>query len=461
MINLPRAIGQLKNLRIFNASKNQLETIPDTITSLKKLKAINLSQNRLTSLPKGLGKLPSLIILILNNNQLTELPREIANLNDLITLNVSNNPLKSIPVEISALKSLRKLIAEDCSFKTEFVHELAHNPHSLFEICARNMVKNKINLPSSLAHPHIVEYFKREQTCSFCFGPYFDSYVTRGRFIDRTGRDDIALDYKLCCAHWTDEEDRISAMFSTPYYRQQPSLKDAEIPSVPTSPVTEDYFNTMSGGQNPSPSSSAHTLLAGYSSEDMLLNTLVSPIDDNVHDMPSSSSSLMVPSPSYPSSSSSSLLLPPQHQKRQHTFSPLRPRSSSTSSSSTSSPSILRINAMQHHHQQNASSTLREPPQVPVLRPENLPFASLSGRQSEEADRILARNDTNGDESMERSENPRTTATAATTTINSNSNNKKTNGIKQGFAQLGARLGRRRGNSNASNNAGRDRSDTF
>jgi hypothetical protein len=447
MINLPRAIGQLKNLRIFNASKNQLETIPDTINSLKKLKAINLSQNKLTSLPKGLGGLPCLIILILNNNQLTQLPREIANLNDLITLNVSNNPLKSIPAEISTLKSLRKLIAEECSFENEFVHILAHDPPSLFELCARNMVNNKISLPSSLAHHHIADYFKREQTCSFCFGPYFDSYVTRGRFIERTGRRVIALDYKLCCAHWTDEQDRISTMFSTPYYRHQPPSQDTE---VSTSPITteddhiqQDYFNAMpirrnqSFGSGTQQQQQQQSLLAGYSSEDTLLNTLVLPMANNVPSSSSSSSSAA--SATYPPSSPS--LSPQQQQqqqqpRQQHSFSPLRPRSSSTSSSS-----ILRINAMYHHYQQNVSSTLR---QAEVQTPEELSFTSFQGRQSEEADRILSRH--NGDEIIERPDSPRS---------------RKPNGIKQGFAQLGARLGRRRGNSNGSSSIGRDRSETF
>lgn len=273
MINLPSAIGQLKNLRILNASKNQLESIPESITSLNKLKAINLSQNKLNQLPKGIGRLPNLIILILNQNELKQIPREIALLQDLITLNLSNNPLKSIPAEIAMLKSLRKLTAENCAFETEFVYPLTHDPPSLFEICARKISMEKIPLPSRVGH--ITEYFKREQTCSFCYGPYFDSFVSRGKFIERTNRQLIALDYKLCVAHWSDENDRISAMFSTPHERQSPIIHAPVIveedglhtPMEHDLPHSRhDYFGSIRSSQTtlhadiPNTSSSSHSL---------------------------------------------------------------------------------------------------------------------------------------------------------------------------------------------------------
>lgn len=276
MNNLPNAIGQLKNLRILNASKNQLEGIPESITGLTKLKAINLSQNKLCQLPKGMGSLPSLIILILNGNELTQIPREIANLNDLITLNVSDNPLKSIPAEIAMLKSLRKLTAENCDFQSEFVYPLKHDPPTLLEICARHISNTKKPLPASLGH--ITEYFKREQTCSFCFGPYFDSFVTRGKFIERTNRQLIALDYQLCAAHWSDENDRISAMFSTPYERQpQPHvvLDGLLTPSIQES-HHHDYFGSIRSFQTTFhediPSSSSSPLRPRASSSSSLFH---------------------------------------------------------------------------------------------------------------------------------------------------------------------------------------------
>ncbi|KAI8349395.1 hypothetical protein BD560DRAFT_358576 [Blakeslea trispora] len=264
MTNLPRAIGQLKNLRSLNASNNQLEYLPDTITTLPKLKAVNFSNNKLTLLPQGMSHLKHLIILLLDHNQLTQLPRELANLEALVTLNISHNPLRSIPAEISTLKSLRKLRAEGCPFETEFIHSIVHDPPSLFETCARQIVRHKMSLPID----HFKDYFERQQTCSFCSGPFFDSFVTRGKFIERTNSQVIALDYQLCCAHWTDEQDRLLSMFSTPSYRvpmltegsmdntQQPISSSLLDESLASSLVTE----VRATGTSPYPSEDHSTL---------------------------------------------------------------------------------------------------------------------------------------------------------------------------------------------------------
>lgn len=61
---------------------------------------------------------------------------------------------------------------------------------------------------------HIKEYLAQAQTCSFCDGPFFESYITRGRFIERSGRQVVALEYRLCSAHWNDESDRVKALFA-------------------------------------------------------------------------------------------------------------------------------------------------------------------------------------------------------------------------------------------------------
>ncbi|KAG0169170.1 hypothetical protein DFQ30_003898, partial [Apophysomyces sp. BC1015] len=212
MTSLPPEVGYLKNLRVLNTSHNQLENIPDTIAFLSKLKMLNLSHNSITCIPPSIGLLPKLQFVILNNNKLTAIPRELAQLRDLARLTVSHNPLKAIPAEIATLKSL-KLIADNCDFMNEFEYDPQHDPPSLFEICARAAVRIELPIPSDLPD-HIKEYFGRSEICSFCGGPYFDSYVTRGRFIQRTTRPTIALEYRLCSAHWNDNDDRIMAMFA-------------------------------------------------------------------------------------------------------------------------------------------------------------------------------------------------------------------------------------------------------
>ncbi|KAI8142467.1 hypothetical protein BJV82DRAFT_494868, partial [Fennellomyces sp. T-0311] len=213
MTSLPRTIGYLKNLGILDTSHNQLESIPDTISYLTKLTALNLSHNNIEMLPPSIGDLPRLIVITANDNKLKLIPREVAKLRGLVSLNVSNNPLVSLPAEIATLTSLRKLTAEGCDFISEFTHRLDHDPPSLFEVCARTAVRMKIPIPDDMSD-HIKEYLGRVQTCSFCGGPFFDSYVTRGRFIERSTRQQIALDYKLCAAHWNSEDDRMMALFA-------------------------------------------------------------------------------------------------------------------------------------------------------------------------------------------------------------------------------------------------------
>lgn len=248
MTSLPRTIGHLRNLRILDTSHNQLETIPDTIAYMTKLTALNISHNQLVTLPTSIGLLPKLIVIIANDNRLTSLPREIAQLRGLISLNVSNNPLPWIPAEIGTLQSLRKLIAEGCEFVEEFEHELQHDPPSLFELCARAAVRTELPIPNHMSD-HIKEYLAQAQTCSFCDGPFFESYITRGRFIERSGRQVVALEYRLCSAHWNDESDRLKALFA-PIPNTAPSRRIAAMNNI-----NKDLVNT--DGLEPTLSSSS------------------------------------------------------------------------------------------------------------------------------------------------------------------------------------------------------------
>ncbi|ORX56926.1 L domain-like protein [Hesseltinella vesiculosa] len=218
LTKLPKSIGYLNNLTVFNASHNQLTHLPLTMMHMSKLKAINVSHNQLTQLPANLGMLPDLMILILNNNQLTSIPSSLASLHQLISLNVGHNPLASLPAEVATIKSLRKLLTEDCPFIDAFETPLKHDPPSLLELCARQLVVRPP--PSALEvyrtlPEHLQEYLMTSQPCSSCQGPYFESFVRRGRYIERLANHPVALEYRLCRAHWSDEQDRLLAMFSS------------------------------------------------------------------------------------------------------------------------------------------------------------------------------------------------------------------------------------------------------
>lgn len=65
--------------------------LPSQIGNLRNLKILNASNNKMTGVPAEIGQLANLEVLDLSNNQLTGLPNELANLKNLKTLNLSGN----------------------------------------------------------------------------------------------------------------------------------------------------------------------------------------------------------------------------------------------------------------------------------------------------------------------------------------------------------------------------------
>jgi hypothetical protein len=342
MTNIPRELGYLKNLRVLNISHNAITEIPDTIAFLSKLKALNVGHNKLVELPSSIGQLPKLVIIIANNNNLISLPRELAHLTNLISLNISNNPLKYLPAEIASLSALRKLLTDDCPFEEEHTYELKHDPPSLLETCARIAVRSKLGIPNGLAD-HLKEYLSRADTCSHCKGPFFDSYVTRVRFIERRVRQAMVLKHTLCSAHWSNEDDRLLALFSSQPISTSSNHKSFDM----------DGLNDVSTTRNRAYSDS--TTNYHYSNSSLSSSLVSSPLsrrsNSNASDYPpdedyfSSTTpiSLLKSQPELPalpqeqplSSSSSSLLSPKGN----------RPRASSAASVSKRFTNFIRSNS--------------------------------------------------------------------------------------------------------------------
>lgn len=152
-----------------------------------------------------MGALPELLIAIANHNKLRYVPPELANLPKLISLTLSNNPdLTTLPAEIAEVPSLGKLLAAACGFSAypESSYSLAHDPPSLLETCARILVDQPQQHTLLTRLPlKFQRYLMTARTCSFCRGPYFDSYVRRTRCIERNPGQPITIEYRSCRAH--------------------------------------------------------------------------------------------------------------------------------------------------------------------------------------------------------------------------------------------------------------------
>ncbi|KAI8334257.1 hypothetical protein BC941DRAFT_432491 [Chlamydoabsidia padenii] len=212
LISLDPNIGLLTSLRKLDLSDNQLSDLPSSIGQLKQLQVLTISRNQLIHLPDTLRYLTRLEELDVSHNQLGSIPSDVAGMKQLVTLDLTHNPLTVLPAEITQLAKLRQLRLDPCDDDTLKPIDMAHDPPSLMEICARNIIRSTPP-PLDALPDHLVSYLASAQICSSCHGPYYESHVIRHRWIEKNDVW-IPLEYRLCSAHWSDETDRILNMFS-------------------------------------------------------------------------------------------------------------------------------------------------------------------------------------------------------------------------------------------------------
>lgn len=117
--NLPKEVGELKNLVSLDLTHNELETLPAEIGNLSELKSIVLHNNKVKTLPAEIGNLKGLWELNLTFNDLISLPIEIGGLESLQSLSVyGSRQLSSIPSEIGNLTNLIDLNLGWCQLET-------------------------------------------------------------------------------------------------------------------------------------------------------------------------------------------------------------------------------------------------------------------------------------------------------------------------------------------------------
>jgi Leucine-rich repeat (LRR) protein len=242
LTEIPAEIGYMKNLTKLDLSKNKLEHIPDTIGFLHKLSELRLSENQLTSVPSSIGSLKKLLTLMLDYNKIVELPPEIGEIKTLVNLDVRENPITVLPAELGRLQYLRKLRTDGCPLKSEFVHEIVYSPPSLMELAARTIVRQQIPILEDTTE-HLKDYLTNAKTCSFCGGPYFESFVKRGKIIDKNDQH-IPLEYRLCCPHWNTEQERVSLLFCA-LPDTAPSSEPYKYPNNSENTITSDSSASM------------------------------------------------------------------------------------------------------------------------------------------------------------------------------------------------------------------------
>ena len=90
--SIPASVFTQTEIESLDVSNNALGgAIQAEIRHLQNLKILNASNNQMTGVPAEIGQLQKLEVLDLSNNKLTGLPYELGNLKNLKTLNLSGN----------------------------------------------------------------------------------------------------------------------------------------------------------------------------------------------------------------------------------------------------------------------------------------------------------------------------------------------------------------------------------
>lgn len=254
---LPTQVSLLTKLTLLDLSHNKLVKLPSTMDQLKHLKHLNLSHNNLTHLPTSIYSLTKLTHFDLSFNPFTHISANLARLSSLTLLDLSSTDIHCIPAELLNLH-MTTIKLDNCSKlistqeEGELVQSLQHNPISLIEQCARQLIQPILydlittaaaakkkkkkqqgqfnNLPE-----HLIHYLSRPKACSSCGGPYFKSSVTRYRIVTREQEGDtfVPVEYKLCSAHWNNEKERILSLFSDlPQYSLPTSSEPCQLKLV-------------------------------------------------------------------------------------------------------------------------------------------------------------------------------------------------------------------------------------
>lgn len=109
LMSVPSTLHLLTELRYLSLSVNNFRIIPAEILLLPNLTALDMSRNLIMEVPADIGKLSHLEHLFLYGNKISELPPEIGNLTNLTILQLSENRITKLPDSIRNLTKLTDL----------------------------------------------------------------------------------------------------------------------------------------------------------------------------------------------------------------------------------------------------------------------------------------------------------------------------------------------------------------
>lgn len=112
LMSVPSVLHLLEHLTHVSLSTNNFRVIPTEILSLTNLIALDMSRNMIVEVPASIGKLTHLEHLFLYGNRISELPPEIGDLSSLTLLQLSENRITKLPDTIKHLSNLRDLYVE-------------------------------------------------------------------------------------------------------------------------------------------------------------------------------------------------------------------------------------------------------------------------------------------------------------------------------------------------------------
>ncbi|KAI9010440.1 hypothetical protein CLU79DRAFT_710459 [Phycomyces nitens] len=236
-------ISRLTRLTFLDLSHNQLETLPESIRYLKHLQHLNLANNLIPELPSVIQFFVKLNHLDLSNNPLQELSANIARLTQLTMLDLTGTKISNVPSELLRLTKVSVRV-DNCPNIAErsvsFDQTLKYDPPSLLEICSRIVMRpllldsatkkkmisqRALDSTFSLVPQNVKDFLSSPKACSFCEGPYFKSCVFRYRIVQRHDDTYLPVEYRLCSAHWSNEDDRVLTMFAEQPITMIPRLR--------------------------------------------------------------------------------------------------------------------------------------------------------------------------------------------------------------------------------------------